>query len=74
MKVILVRKLADVMDGVDVRGYHAGDIVDMPATDARLLIAEEWAVPDRRSEHAPRPTERRRHQTASSDDDGEQPS
>jgi hypothetical protein len=48
MKVVLLRKLADVMDGVDVRSYSPGDVVDLPVRDAHLLIIESWAIPDRR--------------------------
>ena len=60
MKVVLLRKLADVMDGVNVRGYRRGDIVDLPPRDARLLIAESWAVADRRRADRGYPVERRR--------------
>jgi hypothetical protein len=45
MKVRLTRKLADCIDGVDVAPYSVGDLLDLPAGDARLLLAEEWAVP-----------------------------
>ena len=45
MKVRLTRKLADCIDGVDVAAYSVGDLLDLPAGDARLLLAEEWAVP-----------------------------
>ncbi len=76
MKVVLVRKLADLMDGVDVRGYNAGDLLDLPTGDACALLAEQWAIRDRRESATPHSVERRSHrQTPSSaDDDVEQAS
>lgn len=51
MKVVLTRKLADCMDGVDVADRHVGDVLDLEPADAWVLIAEQWAIPDRRREH-----------------------
>jgi|SRR5947208_10805951 hypothetical protein len=45
MRVRLVRKLADLLDGIDVSAYRSGDVVDLSRRDAELLIAEQWAVP-----------------------------
>jgi hypothetical protein len=45
MFVRLVRKLADNLDGVDVSGHQEGEVLDLPARGAALLIAEQWAVP-----------------------------
>jgi len=45
MLVRLVRKLADSLDGIDVSGQREGDVLDLPAGRAALLIAEHWAVP-----------------------------
>lgn len=59
MRVVLQRKLADVMDGVDLRGYATGDVIDLASADARLLIAEAWAIPDRRHQQFPHSVERR---------------
>jgi len=50
MRVRLVRKLADILDGIDVSAYKSGDIVNLSRHDAELLIAEEWAVS---AEYAP---------------------
>ena len=63
--MVLLRKLAEVMDGIDLRGYENGDLVDLPARDARLLVAESWAVPDRRHSNTGCTVERRRHRTTS---------
>jgi hypothetical protein len=46
MKVRLTRKLADWIDGVDLRLGRVGDVLDLPRAQARLLVAEQWAVPD----------------------------
>jgi hypothetical protein len=49
MRVRLIRKLADMIDGVDLRPYETGDIFEIPAPEARLLVAEQWAIPERRA-------------------------
>jgi hypothetical protein len=46
MNLHLTRKLAEVIDGVDLTARTVGDIFKLPASDARLLIAEGWAVED----------------------------
>lgn len=38
-----MKKLASVMDGVDVSHVRAGDIMQLPEADAELLISEGWA-------------------------------
>ena len=43
LRVRIVRKLADVLNGVDVSRIQEGDCVDLPPRNARLLIAEGWA-------------------------------
>jgi hypothetical protein len=60
MKVILMRKLADRMDGVDVTDCQVGDVLDLGPDDARILIAERWAIQDRREHVGPGSMERRR--------------
>jgi hypothetical protein len=55
MKVRLRRVLADYLDGIDVRNCREGDVLDLPDAEANLLIAEQWAVPERRSLHLPPP-------------------
>ncbi len=44
MKVKLIRKLSDCIDGVDLRSTTVGTILDLPPAHAYLLIAEQWAV------------------------------
>jgi hypothetical protein len=49
MKVRLTRKLAPLVDGIDLSNYEVGDVFDLPAEQARLVIAEDWAIPERRT-------------------------
>lgn len=59
MKVWLARKHADRIDGVDLRGYQVGDTLEMSSRDASLLLAENWAKLERRTEEM-RTRQRRR--------------
>jgi hypothetical protein len=43
MKIRLIRKLADYLDGIDLSHRDSGDVVDLPSRQADLLIAEGWA-------------------------------
>jgi len=45
MRIRLLRKLADRLDGIDVSDYREGDVIDLPRAEAELLIAERWALP-----------------------------
>ena len=60
MKVLLTRKYAERIDGVDLRGKEPGDLLDIPREDARMLLAEEWAIPERRETEAASEAPRRR--------------
>ncbi len=42
MRVRLIRKLADALDGIDVSRYRDGDVIDLPCAQAELLLAEGW--------------------------------
>jgi hypothetical protein len=53
MRIRLVRKLADAIDGVDISEYVVGDVIDLNSDEARLLIAEGWAVSTGRRSHRP---------------------
>jgi hypothetical protein len=44
MRVRLTQKLAESVDGVDLRDRRVGDVFDVPEAAARLLLAEGWAV------------------------------
>jgi len=45
MRVRLIRKLAEKLNGVDVSRRRVGDVIDLPRRDAELLVAEGWAHP-----------------------------
>ena len=55
--VRLVRKYADMIDGVNLENLTVGDRLDLSRRDAGILIAEGWAVPalpERRLQNLPR--------------------
>ena len=43
--VVLTRKYAEAIDGVDLGGREVGDRLPVSRHDAHLLIAEGWARP-----------------------------
>jgi hypothetical protein len=43
MRVKLVRKFADVLNGVDLSKISVGDMVDLIPYQAQMLIREGWA-------------------------------
>jgi hypothetical protein len=49
MRVRVVRKLADWVDGIDLSHCTAGDLIDLAERQARIIIAERWAVFARRA-------------------------
>jgi hypothetical protein len=49
-----MRKLADQIDGVELDGFQVGDVLDLSPSEARLLLLEEWAVPEGRASDRPR--------------------
>lgn len=49
VRVLLVRKLAEVIDGVDLTQRTVGQTFEVPARDGQLLVAEGWAVPATRA-------------------------
>lgn len=55
--VVLIRKLADAIDGVDLKGHEVGDRLPLSPRDALILIAEGWAKPTRLDERRRRPDE-----------------
>jgi hypothetical protein len=59
MRVRLTRKLAECIDGVDISSYHVGDVLDIASREAWLLVAEQWAIPERRTANRPVFFERR---------------
>ena len=49
MRVRVTRKLADCLDGVDLSRCGEGDVIELPEPEARLIVAEQWAMPARRA-------------------------
>ena len=45
VQVRLTKKLAEVVDGIDLSDRRVGDVVDLPRHDAEVLLAEGWASP-----------------------------
>lgn len=43
LRVRLTKKLAAVMNGIDVSSLHVGDILELPDSAAHMMIAEGWA-------------------------------
>jgi hypothetical protein len=43
VRVRLIRKLAECIDGVDLSDRRVGDVIEVAAGEARLLLAEQWA-------------------------------
>lgn len=65
VRVRLIKKLAECLDGVDLARYHVGDALNLTAHDAQLLIAEHWATPaERRHTKMDRSGNERRRATA----------
>lgn len=54
MRVRLIRKFAEAIDGVSLEGHHAGDVFDVPEADGRILMAEGWAERERRFQNEAR--------------------
>ena len=43
IKIRLIRKLAPVINGVDLTMYRVGDVIELPRATAVMLILEGWA-------------------------------
>jgi len=63
MKVRLTKRLANMIDGIDLDGHVPGDVLTLPERDAQMLVAERWAIPERREQSGEPPGEERRRET-----------
>jgi hypothetical protein len=45
VQVRLTKKLAEVIDGIDLSDRRVGDVMNLPKHDAEVLLAEGWASP-----------------------------
>lgn len=61
MRIRLTKKFADRIDGVDLHRHFVGDLLDLEPSEATLLIAEGWALAERRT------TDRRHYVSGTSD-------
>src|SRR5687767_664659 len=43
VRIRLTRKLANALNGLDLRAFNVGEVVDLNDPLARMLIAESWA-------------------------------
>jgi len=48
VRVWLSRKLAEFINGIDLRGRQVGDVLELGAREAALLLADGFAELDRR--------------------------
>ena len=55
MKVRLIRKFAEEIDGIDLSAHRVSDVLDLPRRDAQMLLAEGWAELDARASQRPPP-------------------
>jgi hypothetical protein len=72
VRIRLIRKLAERLDGIDLSQNSAGDVIDLPDGEARTLLAEGWAsihearrAPDDAARHSAHSSRRRRKQRTS---------
>lgn len=42
-RIRLIRKLASILNGVDLSKFHVGDVLVVPEATAAMLIREGWA-------------------------------
>jgi hypothetical protein len=45
VRIRLTRKLAALLNGVDVSALKVGDVIELPDAAAHMLVAERWAEP-----------------------------
>ncbi len=53
-QVLLTRKLAECLNGIDLSLHSVGDVLTVTRHQAELLIAEGWALPGAEGAKAPR--------------------
>lgn len=44
-RIRLTKKLAAVLNGIDVSALKVGEILELPDSAARMMVAEGWAEP-----------------------------
>ena len=43
VKIRIIRKLAPVINGIDLTSHKVGDVIELPNATAMMLILEGWA-------------------------------
>jgi hypothetical protein len=69
VRVRLTRKLANEIDGVNLADNKVGEVIDLPDQKGRMLVAEDWAILERRSEVLPFRRRKRNQPHRRADDD-----
>ncbi len=46
IRIRLIKKLAAVLNGLDLSALCVGDVIELPDSAARMMIAEGWAEPE----------------------------
>ena len=46
LRVRLTKKLAAALNGIDVSALRVGDVIELPDSAARMMVAEGWAEPE----------------------------
>jgi hypothetical protein len=41
----LIKKLASIINGIDLSSFQVGDVIRVPESTAAMLIREGWAEP-----------------------------
>jgi hypothetical protein len=44
MKIRLIKRFADAIDGISLARCRIGDVIDLAPHEARVLLDSEWAV------------------------------
>ena len=52
LRIRLIKKLAAALNGVDISALRVGDVIELPESTARMMIAEGWAEPEAASARA----------------------
>jgi len=51
LRIHLTKKLAAVLNGLDISALRVGDVIELPDSAARMMIAEGWAEPEAAPAH-----------------------
>ena len=63
MRVRLTKRLANMIDGINLDGHTPGDVLTLSDREAQMLVAERWAIPERREQSGEPPGDERRRES-----------